>query len=110
MVKCILYVVAGSVNPCPWLNESMDDDRFPPFLHMIRKMNFLQQTKSQQPLYIFEIQSRGQRDSIDKAKEVVEPFLGASILVDAASLVSTAQSAPILAKLVRTLNTTSSNA
>ena len=73
------------------LKKGMEDDIFPPFMDMVRIINFLQ-NQTTKPLYLFENTwpgPKGQYPKVDKASEVVEAFVGAPILVDAAGLGST---------------------
>ena len=74
-------------------HKGMEDDRFPPFLDMVKIVNFFQLEQHPRPLYLFENTwpgKPGQYPKVDKAAEVVEAFLGAPVLVDAAGAGSTA--------------------
>lgn len=65
------------------------DDHFIPFLDMVRIVNFLQSNQSINPLYLFENTysgTLGQYPLIDKAAQMIESFLGAPIVIDAAGL------------------------
>ena len=73
--------------------KGMDDERFLPFLDMVKILNFLQAEQHPQPLFLFENTwpgMPGQYPVIDKAAELVESFLGAPIVMDAADLGSAA--------------------
>ena len=75
------------------LHKGMEDDRFPPFLDMVKIVNFLQKEQPTKPLYLFENTwpgKPGQYPRVDKAAQVVEAFLGAPIVVDAACVGSVA--------------------
>ena len=67
----------------------MEDDRFMPFLDMIRIVNFLQAKQTTKPLYLFENTYPGQPGQyplVDDTTKMVESFLGAPIVLDAARL------------------------
>ena len=71
----------------------MDDDRFMPFLDMVRIINFLQANQIHPPLYLFENTypgTPGQYPLIDDTAKMVESFLGAPIVLDAAGMGSAA--------------------
>ena len=75
------------------LHKGMDDDRFLPFLDMVKIINFLQANQEQQPLYLLENTwpgQPGQYPNIDKTASLIESFLGAPIRLDAAGLGSAA--------------------
>ena len=74
-------------------HKGMDDDRFAPFLDMIKILNFFQVEQHPSPLYLFENTwpgKPGQYPNVDKAAKLIEAFLGAPIVIDAASLGSAA--------------------
>ena len=69
--------------------KGMDDERFLPFLDMVKILDFLQAERHPQPLFLFENTwpgMPGQYPVIDKGAELVESFLGAPIVMDAAGL------------------------
>ena len=73
--------------------KGMDDERFLPFLDMVKMLNFLQAEQHPQPLFLFENTwpgMPGQYPVIDKVSKLVESFLGAPIVMDAAGLGSAA--------------------
>lgn len=74
----------------------MDDDRFIPFLDMIKIVNFLQANQMVKPLYLFENTfpgTPGQHPLVDNTAKMVESFLGAPVVLDAARLGSAAHRA-----------------
>ena len=74
-------------------HKGMDDDRFTPFLDMVRTLNFLQKNQISPPLYLFENTypgTPGQYPRVDEAAKMVESFLGAPVVIDAAGLGSVA--------------------
>ena len=77
----------------PGKHLGMDDERFVPFLDMIKIVNFLQANQLLQPLYLFENtfpSKPRQYPLVDDTAKMVESFLGAPIILDAAGLGSTA--------------------
>ena len=71
----------------------MSDERFMPFLDMIRICNFLQVEQSSIPLYLFENTFPGPPGTyplVDDTAKMVEAYLGAPIVLDAAGLGSAA--------------------
>ena len=75
------------------MHKGMDDERFLPFLDMIRILICLQANQLPTPLYLFENTypgTPGQYPLVDDAAKMVESFLGAPIIVDAAALGSAA--------------------
>ena len=73
--------------------KGMEDERFLPFLDMVKILIFLQAEQHPKPLFLFENTwpgMPGQYPSIDKAAELVESFLGAPVVMDAAGLGSAA--------------------
>ena len=74
-------------------HKGMDDDRFTPVLDMVRTLNFLQKNQISPPLYLFENTypgTPGQYPCVDEAAKMVESFLGAPVVIDAAGLGSVA--------------------
>ena len=75
------------------LHKGLEDDRFLPFLDMVKILNFLQAEQHPSPLFLFENTwpgMPGQYPNIDKASEMIEAFLGAPVVIDAAGLGSAA--------------------
>ena len=73
--------------------KGMEDERFLPFLDMIKILNFLQSEQHPSPLYLFENTwpgKPGQYPKNDKTFELIESFLGAPVVIDAAGLGSAA--------------------
>ena len=71
----------------------MDDDKFPPFLDMAKILIFFQTEQYPSPLYLFENTwpgKPGQYPNVEKAAQLVESFLGAPVVIDAAGLGSVA--------------------
>ena len=71
----------------------MDDERFMPFLDMIRIVNFLQINQLRTMLYLFENTypgKPGQYPLVDDTAKMIESFLGAPITIDAAGTGSVA--------------------
>ena len=71
----------------------MDDERFIPFLDMVRIVNFLQKNQLKKLLYLFENTYPGQPGQyplIDETAKMIESFLGAPITIDAAGTGSAA--------------------
>ena len=71
----------------------MSDERFMPFLDMIRICNFRQVEQSSIPLYLFENTFPGPPGTyplVDDTAKMVEAYLGAPIVLDAAGLGSAA--------------------
>ena len=74
-------------------HKGMDDDRFLPFLDAIRILNFLQSEQVTSPVYLFENTYPSQPSQyplVDDAAKMVEPILGAPIVLDAAGMGSAA--------------------
>ena len=74
-------------------HKGMDDERFEPFLDMVKILNFLQTEQHPSPLYLFENAwpgNSGQYPNVDKAAKLIEAFLGAPVVIDAAGLGSAA--------------------
>lgn len=68
-------------------HEGMDDDRFLPFLDVVRILNFLQNHQMAQPVYVLENTwpgFPGQYPKVDDASKMVEAYLGLPIIIDAA--------------------------
>ena len=83
MALYISCVGDGSVKAC----------RFDGFLDMIRIVNYIQSEQLPAPLYLFENTypgKPGQYPNVDKAAELIESFIGAPVVVDAAGLGSAA--------------------
>ena len=77
----------------------MGDDRFMPFLDMIRIVNFLQAEQTTKLLYLFENTHPGQFGQyplVDDIAKMVESFLGAPVVIDAAGLGSSAHQIRLL--------------
>ena len=71
----------------------MDDERFMPFLDMIRIVNFIQTNQMRAMLYLFENtypRKPGQYPLVDDTAKMIESFLGAPITIDAAGTGSSA--------------------
>ena len=74
-------------------HKGMEDERFLPFLDMVKILNFLQQEQSIKPLFLFENTwpgEPGRYPNVDKAAKLVESFIGAPVTIDAAGLGSVA--------------------
>ena len=73
--------------------RGLNDDRFSPFLDMVKIINFLQKEQLPPPLYLLENTwpgLPGQYPNIDKASALIESFIGAPVVIDAAGLGSAA--------------------
>ena len=67
----------------------MDDERFPPFLDMVEIINTLQKVQCMPPIYCLENTwpgPGGMEEGIDKTSDLIQSFLGAPVVVDAAGL------------------------
>ena len=67
----------------------MEDDRFTPFLDMVKILNTLQSVQCMPPIYCLENTwpvPEGVKESVDKTVDLIQSFLGAPIIVDAAGL------------------------
>lgn len=73
--------------------KGKNDEIFLAFLDTVKILHFLQAEQHPSPLFLFEntwLGKPGQYPSIDKNAELVESFLGAPVLADAAGLGSSA--------------------
>ena len=71
----------------------MDDRRFPTFLNLVKIINILQRVQTKSPIYCVENTwpgNPGRKEGVDKTADLIEAFIGAPIVVDAASLGSSA--------------------
>ena len=71
----------------------MHDERFPTFLNMVHIINILQRVQCLPPIYCLENTwpgPAGRKEGIDKASDIIQAFIGAPVIVDAAGLGSAA--------------------
>ena len=86
-----VHFICGS-----WQCQSMagpktgrEDDRFKPFLDMIRIVNTLQRVQCMPPIYCFENTwpgPKGKNKMVDETTDMIQAFLGAPVIVDAAGI------------------------
>ena len=71
----------------------MQDKRFPTFLNLVKIINILQRMQTKAPIYYMENTwpgEPGRKEGVDKIADLIQAFIGAPIVVDAASLGSAA--------------------
>ena len=71
----------------------MQDKRFPTFLNLVKIINILQRMQVMAPIYCVENTwpgPTGQKEGVDKTADLIQAFIGAPIIVDAAGLGSAA--------------------
>ena len=69
------------------------DDRFPTFLNMVKIINILQRVQIVPPIYCVENTwpgPSGRKEGVDKTADLIQAFIGAPVIIDAAGVGSAA--------------------